>query len=200
MTHAAKFTFLSTAILLFSVGCCGPMWQPSGCGSACGTAACGTCDDGCGSCGGCGELYIDPWINHPPDCCDPCDSCGNFNGQSCGKCRGVFAGVKSLWGYQCVDGSANCDGGCDSRHHDHGPIHGPYHGAYHDEYHEGDIHSYGEYSDGEIIREEIVGSGSMPPFNTQPRIADQPRAAVQPGQKHIFQPRRVDGSKKPLAY
>ncbi|TWT86463.1 hypothetical protein [Neorhodopirellula pilleata] len=190
MTHAVKLTFLSAAMMLLSVGCCGPMWQPGGCGSACGTTACGTCDDGCGNCGGCGELYIDPWINHPPDCCDPCDCCGNYNGQSCGKCRGVFAGVKSLWGYKCVDDGGGCDGGCDSGSCGHGTTHG----GYHDGYQEGEIHSYGEYSDGEIISEEVVGSGS-----NSPRLA-QPRMAVQPGHKPIFQPRRVNGPKQPLAY
>lgn len=211
MTQAAQFLLLS-AITLVSVGCCGPMWQAGGCGpacgvSSCGTAACGSCDDGCGECGGCGELYIDPWINHPADCCDPCDSCGNFNGQSCGKCRGVFAGVKSLWGYKCDDGSCGsggCDsgscggdcshGGCDSGGCGCGSSHSGGH-----EYIEGDIHSYGgysggEYSDGEIISEEIIGSGSNPRITTQPRIARQP------GQKQIFQPRRVNGPKKPLAY
>ncbi|MEO1616736.1 MAG: hypothetical protein AAFV88_12840 [Planctomycetota bacterium] len=79
-------------------GCCGPIASSCGsCNSGCETGSCGGCD----SCSGCGELYIDPWINHPADCVDPCDQCGNFNGQSCGKCRSVFAGAKSLWGYRC---------------------------------------------------------------------------------------------------
>ncbi len=35
---------------------------------------------GCNSCGsGCGEVYWHDWINHPPTC-DPCDSCGHWNG------------------------------------------------------------------------------------------------------------------------
>jgi len=84
------------------------------------------------SCTGCGELYIDPWINHPADCTDPCDSCGNYNGQTCGQCRSIFAGAKSLWGYRCGCDPApvklsdrcfapdcnrpcdGCDSGCDS--------------------------------------------------------------------------------------
>jgi len=78
-------------------GCCGPVGFPGGCDSACHDGACGECD----SCTGCGELYVDPWINHPADCVDPCDVCGNFNGQSCGKCRSVFDGFRSLWGYRC---------------------------------------------------------------------------------------------------
>lgn len=98
-------------------GCVGPMG--GGCcntngGAVCGAKFCDSCDSGCGdptcvgcdSCTGCGELYVDPWINHPADCVDPCDSCGNFNGQSCGKCRPIFAGFKTLWGYRC-----GCDPG-----------------------------------------------------------------------------------------
>lgn len=106
--------FLSLAFpLLCSTGCVGTM-----CGDACGPILFG-CGNGCGDCEGCGELYVDPWINEPADACDPCDKCGNHNGQSCGKCRSVFSGVESLWGYRCgVDtscGGGNCGGGgCDS--------------------------------------------------------------------------------------
>ncbi len=106
---------LLCSTLMFLTGCVGPM----ACGPAgnCGPVAFGSSCDGCGECEGCGELYIDPWINHPADCCDPCDRCGNFNGQSCGKCRSVFSGVASLWGYRCDSGcgdcgEATCDGGC----------------------------------------------------------------------------------------
>lgn len=118
MNHAAQSLLLALSLTL-TIGCCGPMWNHGGCAGACS----GGCSDGCGACDGCGELYIDPWINDPADCRDPCDSCGNFNGQSCGKCRPVFAGLKSLWGYRCDDGcsggcdggcSGSCDGGCDS--------------------------------------------------------------------------------------
>lgn len=76
---------------LLMTGCCGPMM-------------CGSCDTGCG------ELYIDPWINEPAKP-DPCDSCGNYNGQSCGSCRPVLSGLATLWGYR-YDGG--CDSGCDS--------------------------------------------------------------------------------------
>ncbi len=103
--------------LCWMTGCVGPLaCGPTG---SCGPLALNSCD-GCGECEGCGELYIDPWINHPADTCDPCDRCGNFNGQSCGKCRSVFGGLASLWGYRCdggyVDtGCGGCDGaGCDS--------------------------------------------------------------------------------------
>ena len=35
----------------------------------------------CGS--GCGEIYWGPWLNDPPDDCDPCDDCGNWVGPRC---------------------------------------------------------------------------------------------------------------------
>ena len=107
-------SFLAVAAL--TTGCCGPM--------ACGPMACGGCNSGplmAGSCGGCdsgcdgcGERYFDEWINHPPTC-DPCDSCGNHNGQSCTACRPMFNRFKSLWGYRrdCGCGQASC-GGCDA--------------------------------------------------------------------------------------
>ena len=118
MSTARSLSALALCLgITWMTGCCGP-WAcaPSDCGpNACGPVLLG---DGCGKCDGCGELYVDPWINHPPDCCDPCDTCGNYNGQSCGKCRSVFAGVRTLWGYRCDDGSCTsggCDGGaCDA--------------------------------------------------------------------------------------
>lgn len=118
---------LPAVLLLAAGGCVGPM--------ACGPFACGTaCCDGplswgktaCGDpCNGCGELYIDEWINHPPKCCDPCDTCGNYTGQSCHACRPIMRGFPSLWGYRCEPPPAGCDrvegrvgcgfeGGCDS--------------------------------------------------------------------------------------
>jgi len=72
---------------------------------------------GCGGGGcasGCGECYIDPWINEPAACRDPCNDCGQYNGQGCGSCRPVFNGVASLWGYR-YDAGCGCAGvGCDS--------------------------------------------------------------------------------------
>ena len=98
---------LSLMSLASFTGCVGPMGcAPNACGPLAFGGGCGQCDE----CSGCGELYVDPWINHPADVCDPCDCCGNFNGQSCGKCRPMFSGFRSLWGYRCDDG---CDGGCD---------------------------------------------------------------------------------------
>ena len=107
--------FVSLALLALvvplAVGCVGPMAYPPGSlccdSSGVGPFALGCGGSKCGDCSGCGELYIDPWINHPADICDPCDKCGNHNGQSCGKCRSVFSGIPSLWGYR------RCDDGCD---------------------------------------------------------------------------------------
>ncbi len=125
---APGFGLLITSLL--ASGCVGPM--------ACGPvghavghgpltlghrAVGGECDSGCN---GCGERYIDEWVNHPPSCTDPCDSCGNYNGQSCHACRPFFRGFISLWGYRCdpppvgcdrvacepTCGISGCDGGC----------------------------------------------------------------------------------------
>ena len=30
---------------------------------------------------GCGPVYYGPWFDSPPECCDPCDSWGNFTGK-----------------------------------------------------------------------------------------------------------------------
>mgnify|MGYP003662847603 CR=1 FL=1 len=113
--------FLSVALIAFAlvslVGCVGPMACPPGVGC---DSGCGSLAQGCGgNCNGCGELYIDPWINHPADVCDPCDVCGNHNGQSCGKCRSVFDGVATMWGYRCGN-----DCGCDDNACDAGPCPG----------------------------------------------------------------------------
>jgi len=113
--------FLSLS-LFAATGCvtpfgCDPTNQcSSGC-QANGPILFGRSGAGCGDCEGCGELYVDPWINERADCCDPCDACGNHNGQSCGKCRSVFSGIESLWGYRCGDdtecsGAGSCGGSC----------------------------------------------------------------------------------------
>jgi hypothetical protein len=34
----------------------------------------------CGS--QCGPVFWHEWFSHPPECCDPCDRCGNYNGPS----------------------------------------------------------------------------------------------------------------------
>ena len=44
------------------------------------------CGAFCGS--GCGERYWGDWYGDPPDCCDPCDNCGNFTGGANGRSTG----------------------------------------------------------------------------------------------------------------
>lgn len=116
MATIRHITLLALGIAVVSfTGCVGPMG--AGCDGI--STGCATCND----CTGCGELYVDPWINHPPSCVDPCDQCGNYNGQSCGKCRSIFGGVVSLWGYKCgceescgiisLGGCDSCATGCD---------------------------------------------------------------------------------------
>lgn len=87
----AAATLMGAGVLM--TGCCGPM-------------VCGGCNSGCG------EIYIDPWINEPARC-DPCDSCGNYNGQTCGSCRPVLSGLATLWGYRYDGGCDGCDS-CDA--------------------------------------------------------------------------------------
>ena len=82
---------------------CGPTCGPAcdACGGACGEVGCGPgpgpcaspCAGPCGplswlfsifTCGypdsGCGEVWWGDFHGAPPDCCDPCDRCGNFTG------------------------------------------------------------------------------------------------------------------------
>lgn len=212
LTHPFLALCLTLTVgLTLSVGCCGPMWHP-GSGIGCGP----TCDDGCGACDGCGELYVDPWINDPADCCDPCDSCGNFNGQSCGKCRPVFAGVKSLWGYRCEDNCGGCDSavgygddcGCDGGH---GPGETYPREVYPGEVYEdvpGAIDQGYELGPGETLVEPQLSTrarsmnrdsrnlGGRAPS----RIVSQPRRVPRPGDaREIFHARRVNDSRS-LAY
>lgn len=79
---------------------CGPACGPCGpsCGPSCGPV-CDTCRGpgpigAChpllwmlfhplqwGACNGCGDLYLGDFHGDPPDCCDPCDECGNWTGR-----------------------------------------------------------------------------------------------------------------------
>lgn len=120
---------------------CGPICEPAcepACGPSCEPACgppCGSCADPCGDpcsyrghcgfsswfarlflpyswCGGsCGEIYWGDFHGDPPDCCDPCDRCGNFTGcvdgctTECGSGGGCGAGG-------CIDaGCSGCGGG-----------------------------------------------------------------------------------------
>jgi len=87
------------------VGACGPIAQP-GCGPAFGPPCGGGCVGPCGAgpcygllggvlralfppswCGsGCGPIYWSEFHSDPPDCCDPCDRCGNFTGGGSVSC------------------------------------------------------------------------------------------------------------------
>jgi hypothetical protein len=59
---------LAAAALVSQTGCC-----------LFGCHECWPCGkDWCGS--QCGELYWNEWFSLPPNCCDPCDHCGNFDG------------------------------------------------------------------------------------------------------------------------
>ena len=64
----------------------------------------------CGT--GCGEVYWGEWTSDPPDCCDPCDSCGNWVGDGC--CLPRLQ--KLFWGrrYRCGSGYEGQSCGCDS--------------------------------------------------------------------------------------
>jgi hypothetical protein len=110
----------------------------AGCGTMPATADCGcgqaACDGGCGvgrgfgplgfarnmsTCGaGCGRMYINEWVNDPPDNCDPCDDCGNWIGdQCCPKRFWRWANAsRSLFGFR-YDRPLRVAGGCGCAHH-----------------------------------------------------------------------------------
>lgn len=48
----------------------------------------------------CGEVYWGDFHSDPPDCCDPCDRCGNHTGGS--------AGVVVQGGTEVIDSGCNC--------------------------------------------------------------------------------------------
>ena len=58
----------------------------------------------CGNCTGCGELYVDPWINHPPT--KNCEDCDGSRTSNCKSCRPLKAGIKAIMGLHC---GAACD-------------------------------------------------------------------------------------------
>ena len=133
--------WIAAVALLASVGCSYPhvYCAPDNCGPCHpqlpGNTPCVDCGPSCStssgkpsrglfthlghmaSCGGgCGEVYIHPWINDPPDCCDPCDCHGNWTGPQACCNRGFWA---SFWGNECGNSScgsctASTGCGCDS--------------------------------------------------------------------------------------
>jgi hypothetical protein len=68
--------------------------------------------------GGCGEVYVDEWFNHPP-CADDC----GYSNCSCGQCRPIRSVLRALWGTPYIapgcdscgsyaaPGCSSCDGG-----------------------------------------------------------------------------------------
>ncbi len=109
----------------------------SGC---CSMGPCGSCDTGgCGPCGGgvlptrlagrlasniaspcaqgCGEVYWDERINHPP-VCDPCSGGGDCStgscGGSCGGCRPLVSRLRDYWGLPYIGACECASPGCDS--------------------------------------------------------------------------------------
>ena len=183
----AAFTFTGCATM-----CTGPQ----------GCISCGDCaTGGCASdpCNGCGDLYVDPWVNEPASCCDPCDSCGNYNGQSCGACRPMMAGFPTLWGYRCSPDcepascginlglcggcdSSSCDGACDAYVDGCADCaSGDYGGGSCPSCNAGVTHNDGViYSGQPTVTDEIISESSEPPYKPhrtrkifQPRVANQ---------------------------
>jgi hypothetical protein len=116
LDHSAVLLAPIVLVVLIGTGCVGPMaCGPMGCQGPI-VAAHGGPAASCGnSCNGCGERYYDEWINHPPSCNDPCDSCGNHRGQTCHACRPILSGFKSIWGYRCDPPPVGCSrAGCDN--------------------------------------------------------------------------------------
>jgi len=54
---------------------------------------------------GCGPVYWSEFHSDPPDCCDPCDRCGNFTGGGCVSC--VSCGPAACGPPAC--GPSTCD-------------------------------------------------------------------------------------------
>lgn len=131
-------------VLSFGGGCACVQNRHQGCGDSCcpnpNDPILGDCNK-CGVCGGndcpgytpcgylkymltcgagCSEIYWGEWISDPPDCCDPCDNCGNWTGPGCCNRKPVRNALKALWGTRYFGGCCStcgdngCDGGCTS--------------------------------------------------------------------------------------
>lgn len=51
-----------------------------------------------GRCTGCGDCYWSEWYNDPPDCCDPCNRCGDYVGPKCCGLNRKMGFRRALWG------------------------------------------------------------------------------------------------------
>lgn len=152
-----------SALAAAALGCCGPL--------ACGPVGCR---------GGCGECYIDPWINDPAPCCDPCNHCGEFTGQRCTTCRPFFSGVPSLWGYRY---DAGC---CDSCGHGGAVGMGVGHGGCADGCCDGASGSISVPPHGS----RRIGPEEVPPGETILEDADAESQSYMPSRnRQIFRPR-----------
>jgi hypothetical protein len=108
---------LTCLMTLVGAGCCCTQGMNT-CGgsyySSCTSCPTGGCGAGpllgLASCrGGCGETYVDEWVNEPP-CIDNCGYCNS----GCDSCRRpVRSLLQLLWGTP-YDAGCGCDTGCDS--------------------------------------------------------------------------------------
>lgn len=104
-----RIVLLLFTLALSTVGCCHPRMYH---GSCCSPAGVGPrIKNGISCQKGCGEVYWGDWISDPPDCCEPCDSCGNFTGAECGK-RGFYGCYRPCWRNLFRLHSSRCDDGC----------------------------------------------------------------------------------------
>jgi hypothetical protein len=99
-----------TSLALLATGCCGPAMNSCGCGPSSGLhgvlpmqivdRTAGKLVNPCGD--GCGEVYYDERINHPP-VCDPCGGCSDL-----GSCqRPILTTLRRAWGMPYV-GACEC--------------------------------------------------------------------------------------------
>lgn len=106
---------LTCLMSLMSAGCCCTQGLTTCNGSSsCDGGQCATGPfGGVGSCrSGCGEVYVDEWLNTPP-CID---DCGFSNCQTCRprSCRPVLSFVRLVFGMPLRGGCGGCDSGCSS--------------------------------------------------------------------------------------
>ncbi|WP_145099485.1 hypothetical protein [Anatilimnocola aggregata] len=65
----------------------------------------------------CGERYVGEWVSDGPDCCDPCNKCGNFVGPRCcgpGPRPLLFLWQSIVCGTPCNSCNSCGGAGCDS--------------------------------------------------------------------------------------